>query len=112
MSSTTNAILTVSALVERLDDPDPVVRVHAAMVLGSLGEGAQEAVPALVKLLREGEVQDRRVAALALGEVGPAAEEAVQALLEATGDEDEGVSKLAMRALEGIDLATATRDAA
>jgi HEAT repeat protein len=93
----------IDALIENLQDADQVVRLHAATLLGSLGEEAEAAVPVLIYLLENGDVQDRRLAALTLGEIGPVAEDALPALLEAADDEDEGVAALALDALERID---------
>lgn len=82
----------VPALIEVLDDPDPLVRGHAAETLGLIGADAAPAVPALVKHLSDegqwtasmGDMGFRQtvgaVAAEALGGIGPAAKEAVPAL--------------------------------
>jgi len=99
-----NSDLTIENLIELLNDRDQVVRIHAATVLGSMGEDAEPAVPLLIELLQTGDVHDRKLAALTLGEIGPAADEAVPALLAAADDEDEGVSDMAVWALEEIDL--------
>jgi HEAT repeat protein len=96
--------LGIAALIENLQDADQLVRLHAATVLGSMGDEAEPAVPALVKLLQTGDVHDRRLAALALGEIGPAAEEAIPALFAAVDDEDEGVTEMVEWALERVDL--------
>lgn len=103
---------TAAELIARLKDPELVVRVHAATVLGTMGEEAVEAVPALMDLLASEEVQDRRVAALALGGIGPDAAEAIDALVEAANDEDERLADLASWALEQVDLAEPEADAA
>lgn len=58
----------------------------------------------MIDLLTTGDVHDRKLAALTLGEIGPAAEDAVPALLDAANDEDDGVSEMAIWALEQIDL--------
>jgi HEAT repeat protein len=104
--STGHEDLSVEQLVEMLQYPDPVVRIHAAFVLGTMGEDALPALPILFDMLKFGDVQDRKLAATTLGQIGPVASEAVPALLEAANeDEDEGDSVLAMWALEEIDLA-------
>jgi HEAT repeat protein len=95
---------TVDSLIAMLADADQFVRVHAATLLGSMGEDAELAVPALIALLENGDVRDRRLAALTLGEIGPAAEEAIPPLLEAADDEDESVADLALDAIERIDM--------
>jgi HEAT repeat protein len=94
----------IAELIERLAHPEQIIRVHAATLLGTLGEDAAPAVPALVTLLKTGDVSDRKLAALTLGEIGPAAAYAVGPLLDASGDEDEDVGDMAAWALEQIDL--------
>jgi HEAT repeat protein len=102
--------LTVADLVERLHDPDELVRLHAALALGSRGEEARAAVPALLGLLGDGGARDRRAAAWALRDLAEAAEEAVPALLAALEDEDDGVVALADQALEAIQGAEAAEE--
>jgi HEAT repeat protein len=102
----------INRLIEKLEDADRLIRLHAATVLGSMGEDAEPAVPAIIELLQYGDVQDRRVAALTLGEIGPAAEEAIPALFAAVDDEDESVSEMAETALELVDLVEDDADAA
>jgi HEAT repeat protein len=97
-----DAKLTARDLVERLQDPDELVRLQAALALGSLGEEARPAVPVLTALLHGDTVLDRRGAAWALRDLGEVAEEAVPALLEALEDDDEQVGDLAAQALEAI----------
>jgi HEAT repeat protein len=96
--------VTIETLIENLQDPDQIVRIHAATVLGSMGEDAESAVPALVDLVTKGDIHDRKLAVLTLGEIGPAAEEAIPALFAAIEDEDDGLAELAVAALEQIDL--------
>ena len=103
--------LTVKELVARLQDPDELVRLHAALALGSLGEEAREALPTLVELLHGDDVLDRRAAAWALRGLGEVAGEAVPALLEALEDGDEQVQDLAEQALEAIQGADDDDDA-
>jgi HEAT repeat protein len=91
-------------LIENLNATDQVVRVHAATILGSMGEDAEPAVSALIGLLQSENVHDRKLAALTLGEIGPAAEEAIPSLFAAADDDDEGVSEMAEWALEEIDV--------
>jgi HEAT repeat protein len=97
-----DAKLTATQLVERLQDSDEMVRLHAAIVLGSLGEEARPALPILVDLLHCDNVLDRRAAAWALRGLGEVAEETVPALVEALEDGDEHVQDLAEQALEAI----------
>ena len=98
-----NPALTAEELVERLRGADDLVRLHAAITVGSLGEGARPAVPVLIGLLGSDHVLDRRAAAWALRNLGDVAEEAVPALLEAVEDGDEQVGELAVQALEVIE---------
>jgi HEAT repeat protein len=95
--------LVIQKLIEDLNALHPVVRVHAATILGSMGEKAVAAVPALIELLQAENAHDRKLAALTLGEIGPAAEEAMPALFAAVDDEDDGVSEMAEWALVEID---------
>jgi len=95
--------LGIESLIENFQAAEQVVRLHAATVLGSIGDKAEPAVPALIKLLQNSDVHDRTLAALALGEIGPAAEEAIPALFAAVDDDDEGVAEMAEWALEEID---------
>src|SRR5437588_12265049 len=74
---------------------DPFQRVHAAMVLGLMGEHAQAAVPALVDAMRDEDPQVRRMVMAALGEIGPAARTAVPALANALRDRSEAVRRRA-----------------
>lgn len=104
--------LDIHRLIEKLQDAEPLVRLHAATVLGSMGEDAGPAVPALIELLQYGEVQDRRIATVAIGEIGPAAEEAIPALFAAVDDEDDIVSEMAETALELVDLVEDDAEAA
>jgi HEAT repeat protein len=97
-----DAKLTARDLVGRLQDPDELVRLHAALGLGSLGEEARPALPLLLDLLGSDNVLDRRGAAWALRDLGEVALEAVPALLEALEDDDEQVEELAAQALEAI----------
>jgi HEAT repeat protein len=103
---------TIDTLITDLQDPDQIVRIHAATILGSMGEDAEPAVPALINLLENGDIYDRRLAAMTLGEIGPAAEDAIPALLAAVDDEDEGLAKMAEEALEQIDLDEGVAEAA
>jgi HEAT repeat protein len=104
MKSETND-LSMDFLIENLKASDQVVRLHAATVLGSMGDDARAAVPALIALLHDStNVHDRKLAALTLGEIGPAAAEAIPALFAAVDDDDEGLAEMAEWALEEIDV--------
>jgi HEAT repeat protein len=95
--------LMIEKLIDSLNAVHPVVRIHAAKVLGAMGVAAAPAVPTLIELLQAENVHDRKLAALTLGEIGPAAEEAIPSLLVAVDDEDEGVAEMAEWALLEID---------
>lgn len=99
-----NARLTIEEWTGRLRDPEQVVRIHAATVLGAMGDDAEPAVPVLIDMLRNGTTKDRRLAALTLGEIGPGAADAVPDLFAAAGTDDEELAELASWALEEIDL--------
>jgi HEAT repeat protein len=104
--------LTIDKLIANLKTSHQVIRIHAATVLGSMGEKAAPAVAALLELLQADNVHDRKLAALTLGEIGPAAEQAIPALLAAVDDEDEVVSEMAEWALEVIDVVEDREEAA
>jgi HEAT repeat protein len=91
-------------LIQRLQHPDPVVRLHAGVVLGGMGPSAAEAVPALAALLGAEAAQDRKMAALTLGYIGPAAAVAVPALTQALDDSDPVVGQMARLALSRVGL--------
>ena len=106
------AATTIVPLIENLEDAKQVVRLHAATVLGSMGDDAEPAVAALIEMLKQDDVHDRRLAALTLGEIGPVAEEAISALLEAADDADDVVGEMAIWALGQIDSADDDAEAA
>ncbi|OAI38827.1 hypothetical protein AYO40_06320 [Planctomycetaceae bacterium SCGC AG-212-D15] len=108
-----NENLSVEKLIELLQDADPLVRIHAGFVLGTLGDEAAAAVAILIDMLEYGDIQTQKLAATTLGQIGPAAADAIPALLSAaTDDEDEDVSDIAVWALEEIDLADEETEAA
>jgi len=102
-----NSGLAVERLIERLDDDDLVVRLHAAITLGSFREEAVAAVPVLLQMLCNDKVADRKMACYALGEIGAA--EAVPALHEALGDPHAGVRQAAHSALAKLGPAEGRR---
>jgi HEAT repeat protein len=81
---------------------DPNQRLHAAMVLGLMGDAAQPAVPALVEALRDRSAQVRRMVTAALNEIGPAARTAVPALVTALRDRCDTVRCRAAMELAGL----------
>jgi HEAT repeat protein len=93
----------VATLVQQLNDPEFIVRVHAGLLLGGMGLEARPALSALLKLKQSDRAQDRRLAAMTLGSLGHDLAEAVPPLLDALHDEDDTVRRLAAEALEEID---------
>src|SRR5436309_2371335 len=78
---------------------DPFQRVHAAMVLGLMGEQAQAAIPALIDALRDEDVRVRRMITAALGEIGPPSRTGVPVLVHCLRDRNEVVRRRAALAL-------------
>lgn len=71
----------VPDLVRVLDEDDEWVEgYYAAVLLGSLGPKAKDAVPALIRCLKAKKVDLREAAIRSLGEIGAGAKEAVPAL--------------------------------
>jgi len=71
----------------------------------TIGEAAVAAVPVLIELLKFGDVEDRKLAATVLGLMGHVAGDAAEELLEtANYDPDDVVAKLAMSALERVEM--------
>ena len=66
----------VPALLETLEDGNPLVRSSAAYALGLLGLAAKDAVPALVEALKADDARVREVAAEALQNIEQASKEA------------------------------------
>lgn len=96
--------LSLVKLLGSLQGSDPVVRVHAAFAIGSLGADAAPALAALVELLRFGDAQERKLALTTLGLIGPAAVRALPVVREAADyDDDETVARVAMRVLDEIE---------
>jgi hypothetical protein len=80
----------LKALIKELTSTDAAVRRDAAIGLGSLGKGAEEAVPDLVAMLANAQ-EDRDVraqVAVALARIGkvPAAQKAIPALVNVQGN--------------------------
>jgi HEAT repeat protein len=70
----------LNTLVQALKDQNGDVRKNAASTLGSIGEGAVNAVPTLVQALKDQDQDVRRNAATALGSIG--SPEALKAVKE------------------------------
>jgi HEAT repeat protein len=98
-------------LIGALSDDDPVVRMNAAMALGTLGSDARSAVPALTAAIQRKENQIkvltfpitvREQMMVVLGFIGPDARDAVLTLEEALGEKDDMTRTMAARALGKI----------
>ena len=70
----------VERLIKLLQGQNGDVRKNAASTLGSIGEGAVNAVPTLVQALKDQDQDVRRNAAIALGSIG--SPEALKAVKE------------------------------
>ena len=77
----------VPSMIEALQDPDPLVRMHMANAFVFLGSNAPEAAPFLVEALGDEAPEVRFAAANALARIGEITEEAVPVLIEALGRE-------------------------
>ena len=68
------AVMAVPALIQALDDPNPVVRFPVTVALGEIGPGAKAAVPRLQQMVEE-EINDEIAASArrAIGHIEPAA---------------------------------------
>jgi HEAT repeat protein len=92
------------ALVGVLRHRDYVLRACAVAAVGTIGDGARDAVPELGKVLREDlHATVRLSAATALGKLGEAARPAVPALCDALKDTDRAVREAAADALLVVD---------
>lgn len=89
----------VPLLLEGLADPEPGVRVVAAIYLGIIHEGGAAAVPALIETLQDEHPEVRAAAATALGSFESEARVAIPALRKAAGDKNEDVAREAGLAL-------------
>lgn len=85
----------VPPLLERIDDPDPLVRRRVVRAAGLVGD--PRAVEPLAKLARRSRPQIRADVATALGEIGD--ERALEALLPLASDDDNRVRLAAVKAL-------------
>lgn len=96
------------ALVERLNDPDPLVRQYSAWALGSLGEAAlDQAGLALVRRLGDPAPDVKAAAALALGNVG-ATQGMVELVTEALQEADPETRRAAVQALGWLETPSAS----
>ncbi len=75
------------------------IRINAAIVIGSIGPKAKDAIIDLIEVLRRGDDNVRKFAARALGRIGDLAPDVVPALEKATRDSNKKVQAEAKRAL-------------
>ena len=85
-----------------LTHSDAFVRRDVAVALGSLGAGAQPAVPALIVALKDKLGNVRLAAAESLAQIGPKAKAAIPALQASLQDRNNGVRYAAAQALKKI----------
>jgi len=96
----------ITALMDALDDPDPIVREWAVDAL-SRRPGREAVAEALLGRLRDDRADVRWYAARSLGKVKVATEKVAQALTAALGDQDEYVRSYAAWALGRLQLESA-----
>jgi HEAT repeat protein len=104
----------VSALTQRLDDDNSVIRRSAAGALGKIGPAASAAVPRLIDLSRD-ESEDssvREYAVRALTSIDPKNEKVASTLISVLEDESPRVREAAVEALLEVSLATPVSGAA
>lgn len=90
--------ISIPALVEALDSEDPDVRDHAVEALGYLGDHADSAVDAIEARVTDEHPPVRLTAVSALGQLGEVADPALRRVAES---DDEVLSALAKRFLDG-----------
>ena len=100
----------IPALCDALrDDESMDVRIWAAMSLGKLGKGDEQATMALFEVLANKDSPIQRYAAGALAEIGTSARIAVPVLIECLSCDDMPLRIAASDALKQIDPEAATR---
>lgn len=90
-----------AALVD--PDPDPELRVAAAMALENMGRAAEPAVPALATALSDRDARVRQAAVKALGAIGPPARAALPTLTRALRRGAWPEAEEAVRRIRGLD---------
>ena len=91
------AIVSVSDLIQNLQDSNTEVRLSTIHALGQIGAGT--AVENLIPLMSSQDEWIRLCVANALGQIGEAAQESVPMLIEALVDHHQGVRYNAINAL-------------
>lgn len=107
-----NTDFTLDTLIDGLQHPDLIVRVHAGTILSLMGEDARAAVPTLIDLVKSADIRDRKMAVLTLKEIGPAAGAAIPVLLRAVRSRADNLPELAAEALVAISATPSRRKAA
>ncbi len=98
-------------LAAALADPDPGLRVTAAMALESAGAAAAPAVPALVQALGDRDSRVRQAAVKALGAIGPGARAALPELTRELRRNSWPEAEEAVRRIRGAESASAPQEA-
>lgn len=107
-----NTEYTLDTLIEGLQHPSLIVRIHAGTILSVMAEDAWPAVPALIDLVESADIRDRKMAILTLKEIGPVAGAAIPALLRAIRTPAEDLPEMAAEALVAINAGSSRRKAA
>lgn len=92
----------VPALIDRLNDPEPIVRARAANAVGMIHQQPEKAVPMLIKLLDDKDQWVRCMAALGLSCYGKDAQAALPVLTKHLTNADPGFEFFATNALKAI----------
>ncbi|HWY77974.1 MAG TPA: HEAT repeat domain-containing protein [Verrucomicrobiae bacterium] len=94
------------ALLDRLQDREPMIRARAANALGMVGLEPEKVVPALTKALDDPDEWVRNMAALGLSCYGPKAKSAMPALLKHLSNSNPDFQYFATNALRNMAPAT------
>ncbi len=89
----------LDVLIGMLSHKEPIVRHHAAGILGMVGSKARRAAPVLLRQLRGPDSADRSDAAQALGRIGADDRQVIAALRESLRDKDDWVRLRSCEAL-------------
>ncbi|MDB6019186.1 MAG: putative lyase [Pedosphaera sp.] len=103
------ARIAIPALLNRLQDPDPMVRSWSAWSLGCYARDPELVVPALSQLLANREIRPRSFAIIALQQFGTNAQSAVPILLNLLQDSSFNVRESTTNALKAIDPSAAAK---